>query len=133
MTYHGTVLVYSLADSARPARTTTVRGLLASARNPDGSSQQDETLCAACSLASYAVAFSPEGHTPTVVVDREEMSATSGHDTVFAWHMTGSGALGTVTVATRDVADFQPFLAPATAPCWVARLTATRGTHGRCP
>jgi WD40 repeat protein len=113
VTYHGTVLVYSLADPARPARTATVRGLLASARYPDGSSQPDQTLCATCGPASYAVAFSSDGHTLTVVVDREEMPpAASGRDTVFAWHVTGSGALGAVTVAARDVADSQPFLAP---------------------
>ena len=40
------------------------------------------------------------------------MSANSGRDTIFDWPVTGSGALGTVTVATRDVADFQPFIAP---------------------
>jgi len=113
VTYHGTVLVYSLADPARPARTATVRGLLARARYPDGSSQPAETPCASCgSPASYAVAFTPDGHTLTVVVDREEMSANSGRDTVFDWHVTGSGTLGAVTAAARDVADFQPFLAP---------------------
>lgn len=113
VTYHGTVLVYSLADPARPARTATVRGLLARARYPDGSSQPDQPLCQTCGPASYAVAFSPDGHTLTVVFDREEMPpAASGRDTVFAWPVTGSGALGAVTVAARDVADAQPFLAP---------------------
>jgi WD40 repeat protein len=113
VTYHGTVLVFSLADPARPARTGTARGLLARARYPDGQSQPDETPCATCnSPASYAVAFTPGGHTLTVVADREEMSANAGRDTIFDWHVTGSGALGTVTVVTRDVADFQPFIAP---------------------
>ena len=58
------------------------------------------------------MAFTPGGHTLTVVADREEMSANAGRDTIFDWHVTGSGALGTVTVVTRDVADFQPFIAP---------------------
>ena len=72
LTYHGIVLVYNLADPARPARTATARGLLARALYPSGSPQPDETpLCAGCTLASYAVAFSPGGHTLTVVVDRE--------------------------------------------------------------
>ena len=31
-------------------------------------------------------AFAPDGHTLTVVVDREEMSANSGRDTIFDWH-----------------------------------------------
>ena len=58
------------------------------------------------------MAFTPDGHTLTVVVDRAEMSANSGRDTIFDWPVTGSGALGAVTVAARDVADFQPVIAP---------------------
>ena len=110
---NGTVLVYSLADPARPVRTATIRGLLTRARYPDGQSQPDEVLCGGCILASYAVAFTPDGHTLTVVVDRTEMSANSGRDTVFSWPVTGSGTLGAaVTTAARDVADSQPFIAP---------------------
>ena len=114
VTYHSIVLVYSLADPARPARTATVRGLLTRAVFPSGLSRPSETpLCAACSgLGNYAVAFAPDGHTLTVVVDRAEMSANSGRDTIFDWRVTGSGALGTGTVAARDVADFQPVIAP---------------------
>jgi WD40 repeat protein len=112
LTSHGTVLVYSLADPARPARTATVRGLLNRARYPDGSSQPDEVLCAGCSLASYAVAFTPDGHTLTVVIDRTEMSANSGRDTIFDWLVTSSGTLSVGTASTRDVADSQPFIAP---------------------
>jgi WD40 repeat protein len=114
VTFHGTVLVYSLADPARPARTATVRGLLTRALYPSGSPQPEETpLCATCGgPANYAVAFTPDGHTLTVVVDREEMSANSGRDTIFDWPVTGSGTLGAVTVAARDVADFQPVIAP---------------------
>ena len=58
------------------------------------------------------VAFTSGGHTLTVVVDREEMSASTGRDTIFDWPVTGSGTLGTVTAAARDVADFQPVIAP---------------------
>ena len=114
VTYHGTVLVYSLANPARPARTATVRGLLTRAVFPSGSPQPSETpLCATCDgLGNYAVAFVPDGHTLTVVVDRAEMSANSGRDTIFDWPVTGSGALGAVTVAARDVADFQPVIVP---------------------
>jgi hypothetical protein len=54
------------------------------------------------------VAFAPGGRTLTVVVDREEMSANSGRDTIFDWPVTGSGTLGTVAAAARDVADLQP-------------------------
>jgi WD40 repeat protein len=113
VTFHGTVLVYSLADPARPARTATVRGLLTRALYPSGSPQPQETpLCATCQPASYAVAFTPDGHGLTAVVDREEMSANSGRDTIFDWPVSGSGILGAVTVAARDVADFQPVIAP---------------------
>ncbi len=98
VTYHGTVLVYSLADPARPARTATVRGLLTRAFYPSGSPQPEETpLCVTCGgPANYAVAFTPDGHTLTVVVDREEMSANSGRDTIFDWPVTGSGTLSAV-------------------------------------
>jgi len=113
VTYHGTVLVYSLADPGRPARTATVRGLLTRALYPDGSSQPEPPLCASCGgPASYAVAFTPDGHTLTVVVDREEMNANSGRDTIFDWHVTSSGTLGGATAAGRDVADSQPFITP---------------------
>ena len=57
------------------------------------------------------VAFTSGGHTLTVVVDREEMSASTGRDTIFDWPVTGSGTLGTVTVAARR-RDLQPFIAP---------------------
>ena len=114
VTYHGAVLVYSLADPARPARTAMVRGLLTRALFPSGLPRPSETpLCAACTgLGNYAVAFTPDGHTLTVVVDRAEMSANPGRDTIFDWPVTGSGTLGAVTVAARDVADFQPVIAP---------------------
>jgi WD40 repeat protein len=108
----GTVLVYSLTDPARPARTATVTGLLVRAKFPDGRSQPDEVLCATCIWTGEAVAFSPDGHTLTVIVNRTEMSANSGRDTIFDWPVTGSGTLGTATVTARDAADSQPFIAP---------------------
>ena len=109
----GTVLVYSLADPARLARTATVTGLLVRAKFPDGQSQPDEVLCATCIWTGEAVAFSPDGHTLTVIVNRTEMSASSGRDTIFDWPVTGSGTLGTATVTARDAADSQPFIAPS--------------------
>ncbi len=113
VTFHGTVLLYSLADPARPARTATIRSLLTRALYPSGSPQPEETpLCATCGPASYAVAFTPDGHALTVVIDREEMSADSGRDTIFDWHVTSAGTLGAGTAAARDVADFQPVIAP---------------------
>ena len=56
------------------------------------------------SPASYAVAFTPSGHTLTVVADREEMSANAGRDTIFDWHVTGcrsSAELHCVTELVR--------------------------------
>ncbi|HTP15495.1 MAG TPA: hypothetical protein VMK13_06620 [Streptosporangiaceae bacterium] len=65
----------------------------------------------------------------TVVVDREEMSGTSGRDTVFAWHGAGSGTVGAVTASARDVEDFQPFLAPGD---HRTVLDGPPGTYGFC-
>ena len=113
VTYHGTVLVFSLAGPARPALTATISGVLADALYPDGRLHHPAAPpCPLCSPASYAVAFTPDGRTLTVVVDRQEMSANSGRDTIFDWHVTGAGTLGAGTAAARDVADFQPVIAP---------------------
>jgi hypothetical protein len=108
----GTAAVYSLADPARPVRTAMVSGPLFRARYPDGQPKPDEVLCGGCGLASYVVAFAPGGHTLIVVINRTEMSASSGRDTIFGWHVTGSGALGASTTSIRDVADSQPFIIP---------------------
>jgi WD40 repeat protein len=108
----GTVAVYSLANPSHPVRTAAVSGLLFRARYPDGQPKPDEVLCSGCALASYAVAFGPGGHTLTVVINRTEMSANSGRDTIFGWHVTGSGAFGASTASIRDVADSQPFIMP---------------------
>jgi WD40 repeat protein len=112
LTEPGTMLVYSLADPAHPVRTATVRGLLTRARYSDGQAKPDEVLCGGCGLASWAVAFAPSGHTLTVVVNRTEMSANSGRDTIIDWHVTGSGILGDNTASIRDVADSQPIIVP---------------------
>ena len=118
MTYHGTVLVFSLAGPARPALTATISGIMADALYPDGRLQHpDAPPCLLCSPASYAVAFTPDGRTLTVVVDRQEANVTPAYsnvsrDTVFTWNVTGSGTVGGVTTITRDVKDLQPTLAP---------------------
>ncbi len=111
--FSGRTALWNVADPRHPAMiAATATGLLARAKCPDWQSQPDEVLCASCGFTSEAVAFSPDGHTLTVVVDRTEMSANSGRDTIFDWHVTGSGTLGAVTAAARDVADSQPFIAP---------------------
>ena len=61
------------------------------------------------------------------------MSANSGRDTIFDWHVTGSGTLGAVTAAARDVADSQPFIAPGDRTVLGSPSDTAPGTHGRCP
>ncbi len=120
VTYYGTVLVFSLADPARPALTTTISTIMTHALYPDGLLQHpDAPPCPPCSPAQYAVAFTPDGRTLTVVVDREESSVSTvpaltilSRDTVFTWNVTSSGALGSLTTAFRTVKDDQPTLAP---------------------
>jgi WD40 repeat protein len=115
VTYHGTVLVFS---PARPALTARIRGILADARYPDGRLRHpDAPPCPLCGPASYAVAFTPDGRTLTVVVDRQEADviptySNVSRDTVFTWSVTSSGALSALTTVTRDVKDLQPTLAP---------------------
>jgi WD40 repeat protein len=119
VTYQGTVLVFSLADPARrPALTAAISGILADARYPDGRVHHpDAPPCPVCSPASYAVAFTPDGRTLTVVVDRQQANVIDTYsnvsrDTVFTWNVTSSGALSGLTTAIRDVKDLQPTLAP---------------------
>ena len=119
VTYQGTVLVFSLADPARPALTATISGIMAHALYPDGLLQHpDAPPCPSCSPANYAVAFTPDGRTLTVVVARQEGNVTASafriatRDTVFTWNVTSSGAVSGLTAAFRDVNDSQPTLAP---------------------
>ena len=120
VTYYGTVLVFSLADPARPALTTTISTIMTRALWPDGLLQHpDAPPCPPCSPAQYAAAFTPDGRTLTVVVDREESSVSGdpavtifSRDTVFTWNVTSSGALSGLTTTFRKVKDDQPTLAP---------------------
>jgi len=118
VTYNGTVLVFSLADPVRPALTATISGIMADALYPDGQLQHpDAPPCPSCSPAGYAVAFTPDGRTLTVVVARQEGNVTSAYsiaarDTVFTWNVTSSGAVSGPTIVTRNGEDSQPTLAP---------------------
>jgi hypothetical protein len=72
VTYHGSVLVFRVTGPAGPVRVTTRPGV----------------------SAAYAVAFTPDGRTLTVVIDRPETwPSTAARDTVFTWRVAGSGAL----------------------------------------
>jgi hypothetical protein len=118
VTYNGTVLVFSLADPVRPALTATISGIMADALYPDGQLQHPYAPpCPSCSPANYAVAFTPDGRTLTVVVARQEGNVTSAYsiaarDTVFTWNVTSSGAVSGPTIVTRNGEDSQPTLAP---------------------
>jgi WD40 repeat protein len=120
VTYYGTVLVFSLADPARPALTTTISTIMPHALWPDGLLKHpDAPPCPPCSPAAYAVAFTPDGHTLTVLVDREESSVSGdpavtmwSRDTIFTWNVASSGALSGLTTAFRKVVDNYPALAP---------------------
>jgi len=106
VTYRGTVLVFSLADPARPGLAAAISGIMADALYPDGRLQHpDAPPCPVCSPASYAVAFAPDGRTLTVVVARQEGNVTPTYsiatrDTVFTWNVTSSGAVSGVTTVT---------------------------------
>ena len=113
------MLVFSLADPGRPALTTTISGIMAHALYPDGLLQHpDAPPCPSCSPANYAVAFTPDGRTLTVVVARQEGNVTASaftiatRDTVFTWNVTSSGTVSGLNTVTRDVNDSQPTLAP---------------------
>lgn len=119
VTYYGTVGLFSLAGPARPALTTTISGIMARALYPDGLLQHpDAPPCPSCSPASYAVTFTPDGRTLTVVVARQEGNVTGAaftintRDTVFMWDVTSSGMVSDLTTVTHDGDDIQPTLAP---------------------
>ena len=63
------------------------------------------------------MAFTPDGRTLTVVVDRQQANVTPAYsnvsrDTMFTWNVTSPGTLSGLTTTVRDVKDLQPTLAP---------------------
>ena len=120
VTYHGIVLVYSLADPARPTLTTTISDIMPDALWPDGLLQHpDAPPCPSCSPADYAVGFAPGGHSLHVLVERQESSVSGNpaitndsRDTVFTWNLTGAGAVTGFSTAFRNIVGDLPALAP---------------------
>jgi hypothetical protein len=114
VTYHGSLLVFRVSGPGRPVRIATRPGILASARFPGGGSAQAGPCGGDCGFAAaYAVGFTADGHTLTVVIDRPEAwPSPAARDTVFTWQVTGSGDLSDRTAIFRDVNDTQPTLAP---------------------
>jgi len=117
--YTDRIFLWDVASAARPALTATISGIMAHALYPDGLLQYpDAPPCPSCSPANYAVAFTLDGRILTVVVARQEGNVTASaftiatRDTVFTWNVTSSGTISGLTIATRDVNDSQPTLAP---------------------
>lgn len=113
VTFHGSLLVFRLAGPGHPVRVTTRPRLLASARFPGGTRGPVDPCNPGCATAAYAIAFTPDGHALTVVIDRSEaFPSTTDRDTVFTWQVASSGALSYLTTIFRNVSDSQPTLAP---------------------
>lgn len=114
VTYHGTIAVFRRAGPGRPVRVSTRRGSLARARFHDGAGGPGRPCGPGCTLnAAYALAFAPGGDALTAVIDRPEpFPSRADRDTIFTWPVAGSGALGDVSTAFRNVSDAQPTLAP---------------------
>src|SRR5690348_4227097 len=108
----GTDVLWDVTDLSRPKRLSQFEGGQPVALSPDGRTVATITYHGQAVLWNVTDPRHPVEMTTTVVVDREEMSANSGRDTIFDWPVTGSGTLGAGTVAARDVADFQPVIAP---------------------
>jgi hypothetical protein len=77
VTYHGSVLVFRLADPALPVRVALRPGILASARFPNGG-PEPASPCDCGADAAYAAGFTPDGSALTVLIDRPETSPSTG-------------------------------------------------------
>ena len=113
VTTGGTVLVYRLGDSGRPALTASRSGLAAQALYPGGVRAPAGLAwsCPGCMAPSYALGFAPGGRALTVVLDKI-LPDNSSRDTAFTWQVTASGSLTGGASAARDTWDGQPALAP---------------------
>jgi hypothetical protein len=113
VTFHGALLVYRLSGPGHPVRVTGRPRLLASARYPGGGGGPADPCNPGCATAAYAIAFTPDGHSLTVVINRSKAyPSTTDRDTVFTWQVANSGALSDLTTIFRNVSDVQPTLAP---------------------
>lgn len=113
VTFRGSVLVFRLAGPGHPVRVATRPHLLASTRFPGGGRGPADPCKPGCATAAYAIGFTPDGHSLTLVIDRSEaFPSTTDRDTVFTWQVASSGALSDLTTIFRNVSDSQPTLAP---------------------
>jgi WD40 repeat protein len=115
VTFHGRLLVFRLSGPGHPVQVTTRPRLLASARFPGGRGGPADPCHPGCATAAYAIGFTPDGHSLTVVIDRSDAyPSTTDRDTIFTWQVASSGTLSDPTTIFRNVSDAQPTLAPGT-------------------
>ena len=98
MTYHGSVLVFNIEDPARPVRTASGRTIAGGGLQPDGHPDYSDT--------NYALAFSADGHTLTVIANSAPSmpgpvpARPSAGPAISRWSLTDTGAAA--PVAVRD-------------------------------
>ena len=97
--YDGTVLIFNLADPAHPVRTASGRTIVGGGQQPDGHPDYYDT--------SYALAFSDDGHTLTVIADRATSQGPvplPASQAISRWSLTDAGAAAPVAVRNGAVA-----------------------------
>ncbi len=118
--YDGAVTVFDVTDPARPDRTASVR-TIAGGRMPDGSLDYSGT--------KYALAFSADGHTLTVIADSAASVPgpwpASARQSTSRWSLTDAGAAAPVAAVSDGTAP---------AACRLPyRACPTRPRPGRVP
>jgi WD40 repeat protein len=93
--YDGAVLVFNLGDPAHPVRTASGRTVAGGGQQPDGHPDYSDT--------NYALAFSAEGHTLTVIANSDPsmlgpVATPPPGRPISRWSLTGSGAAAPVAV-----------------------------------
>ena len=96
--YDGAVLVFNIEDPARPVRTASGRTIAGGGQQPDGHPDYSDT--------NYALAFSADGHTLTVIANSAPSmpgpvpARPSAGSAISRWSLTDTGAAA--PVAVRD-------------------------------
>jgi WD40 repeat protein len=99
--HDGAVLVFNLQDPSRPVRSASGRTIVGGSQQPDGHADYYDT--------SYALAFSADGHTLTVIADtdpamRGPWATLSASQAISRWSLTDAGAAAPVAVRNGTVA-----------------------------
>ena len=96
--YDGAVLVFNIEDPARPVRTASGRTIAGGGQQPDGHPDYSDT--------NYALAFSADGHTLTIIANSAPSmpgpvpARSSAGSAISRWSLTDTGAAA--PVAVRD-------------------------------